>query len=506
MRGRLFAALLLLATASPSFGTEPPVPATTSVDRLREAGLDRAWLSHADVDSAFGHVIDMQIAVDTKRTTTRYAVIVDAQISTQTYSVRTDAGVEQRERSVMIGGRLDRLFSELDLGPRGTPYGIDGAKAAAELRVEVLAAEGKSAMVREEVLPKITLFVLTDQYVVEAIDGETGASLWSARAGKRGAAINELAVSADHVVVANGMDLFCLDALTGLPVWTRRSEHSPGAGAAITNWFVYVPMLNGSLEAFPLHRPEARSQRLLSSGRAMTRPILTSERIVWANEQKTLFIASRGAEVSPMEFRVRFDQFIATDMATDGRNSIFVPMSDGVIHAVSDRQGQLIWKQSLGDPMHVPPVYVDGDLYAVTVAGTLFSLDPTTGITRWQARGIERVISVSATKVYALDRMGILHAFERQGGRKVGSVDLAGATVAATNTLTDRIYVATPSGRLECLHELDVARSVLHGSPELVPNRPAGEPVEAAPAPVRAAPAPPEPAAPAAGYPFGTGR
>ena len=481
------------ATLGIAHGSEPMAPPTlVTVDEMSQAGLRRAWDSHVQLDASHGRLVEMQLVVDTKRTTTKYVVQYGGLPVTQEVEVVVDGVVETVTESRIIGAQRE-VFSELDLGPRGTPYGIDGAKAAADLRVEILAAEGKTAEVIEEVNPRITFFALTDQYVLQAFDGESGQSLWSTRVGPRGSFPLPFAATSDHVVVVNGMQIFCLDALTGTELWNRKASHAPGSGPAITSWFVYLPMLRGQVEVFPLHRGDGLPEPIVFGGRVMQAPVLVGNEVAWINNQNTLFIAPVGAKVNRDEFRVRFDEPISTQIGTDGDRAIYCGTAEGALYSISANQGALLWKQSLSYALRQTPSCIGSDVFVVTIDGSLHVLRDATGIARWRAPHIKQFVSATDKHVYALNTTGQLEVLNRATGLREAEIDVPPDTFALPNVQTDRLYLATPQGRLICLHESESPKSVLHSGEVLEPNR--GEESDDTVVPVR--PTRPEvPAAP----------
>lgn len=516
MKRLVVASLAALSVAAPnlSHGSEPlppslaamPVaapPVPVSVDAYERAGLSPAWDSVVPIDASLGRLIDVKLVVDTQRTTTKYVVVYGGRTETQTRMVETETGFESQEIAVRVGGRRE-VFSELDLGPRGTPYGLAGAKAAADLRVEILAAEGKVAEVLEEITPRITIFGLTDQNTIQAFDGETGEARWSARVGRRDAAPMPFAATADHVVLVNGMNLHCLDALTGVELWNRRMTHAAGSGPTITNWFVYVPMLSGQVEVFPLFRGDGATEPIIFGGRVMAQPVIVGRDIAWVNNLNTLFIAPVGTKVEADEFRVRFNDEISGSLGSDGESVIYCATADGAVHGISVNQGKLLWKQSLQFAIRSAPVGIGSDAYVVTIDGSLHVLDRATGVARWRAPHVSEFVTATSRRVYAINHLGILQAFDRATGLLEAELELPEHSFALPNTLTDRIYIGTRQGRIFCLHESDSPRSILHSGEVLVSQQPAAEPEEPAVTPRR--PTTPEPARGETNQPFGFGR
>ena len=102
-----------------------------------------------------------------------------------------------------------------------------------------------------------TLFLVSDDAKIHALDAETGQSLWVQTFGEKGMSYLEPAVNSRVVAVLNGLELFIFNRKNGKQVF---QAHLPGAAATtceLSEHYVYVPLMNGRMIAFPLedHTP-----------------------------------------------------------------------------------------------------------------------------------------------------------------------------------------------------------------------------------------------------------
>src|SRR5687768_11657336 len=96
------------------------------------------------------------------------------------------------------------------------------------------------------------LIVLTTAGVVQLLDANTGESLWTAPIGNPdypslGPAANDSAIA-----ILNGSTLYVLDRKDGRPLTIRPVGGAPGASPALSNDYVFVPLINGRIEGYPL--------------------------------------------------------------------------------------------------------------------------------------------------------------------------------------------------------------------------------------------------------------
>ena len=72
-----------------------------------------------------------------------------------------------------------------------------------------------------------TLFALTDQAMLTAVDASTGSTLWSQTVGKRGSPCVTPAVNSRMVAVVNGTDAYVFNRFNGKLLWQRQLEFAP---------------------------------------------------------------------------------------------------------------------------------------------------------------------------------------------------------------------------------------------------------------------------------------
>ena len=97
------------------------------------------------------------------------------------------------------------------------------------------------------------------------------------------------------MAVLNGSTLYVLDRVDGKPVFIRRVGGAPGAAPALAKDYVFVPLVNGRMEAYPLNRQVFTPWYYQSSGRAMVAPLTTTESIVWSTDAGRMYVGNCNA-------------------------------------------------------------------------------------------------------------------------------------------------------------------------------------------------------------------
>ena len=414
--------------------------------------------------------------------------------------------------------------------------------------------------VRHVVLDQGTLLVQTDQAILQALDAETGQTLWAVQVGQRNHP--SLAPSANGEVVAaiNGSTLYVVSRFTGKLLWKSQIDGAPGAGAELSDQRAYVALTDGQVLAYRLEQRPSRSEDVelgedaaaedveaveqkrredyrleqeytrplvcQSWGRSLVQPLVTrqnagEEVVAWPTDRGYMFVAriDRNRET---EFSILYR--LATEAGIAARPSylqhnpnvvgdagvIFIPSRDGFVHALNDKDGSAMWRFSTGEPILERIAVVGRRVYATTQPGGMYCLDSETGAEQWWAPQVMQFIAASKDRIYAADRLGRMLVIDAGTGARVDAVNIAAHPIRLMNMQTDRIYLASETGLIQCLHEIEQVEPLDYLQP-LEPVAPAAEQKKPAaqpsvqPAQPAVQPARPADAAPAKPEnPFGT--
>ena len=88
-----------------------------------------------------------------------------------------------------------------------------------------------------------------------------------------------------------------------------------------------------------------------------------------------------------------------------------------------------------------------------------------TGNERWFSADVAKFLSASSTRLYTADETGRLLILDRRSGAQLGNMATELLPIKVQNTQTDRIYLATDTGLLQCLREIDQVKPLVHELP-----------------------------------------
>ena len=421
--------------------------------------------------------------------------------------------------------------------------------------------------VRFIVLYEETLYVQTDRAVIHAINAETGETLWARQIGRPNHPSMTPGLSRDLLGVVNGSRLYVCNRFNGDLLYEVEVGGAPGAGPALSKRRAYVPMVNGMVMAYrlePLVDPlmelgkrekpaegeieateEMRRENIRinqefvaplscqSLGKAMVQPLVTFESkgeefVAWPTDRGFLNIGRIDTQRED-NFAVRYR--LETDAAITARptylpadpsvaadsGTIFGASRDGFAYAINEKNGETLWRFSAGEPIVQPAVVVGPRVYLATQLGGMYCLDAKTSDEIWWTREVTQFVAASKQRIYAADKLGRIHVLSAKTGARLDTIDGTRLPVKMINAQTDRIYLATTTGLIQCLHEIELTEPIRHvdvrteaapGAGDQPGDLPPGVQPDKQPGDGEKdlfGPAEGDPLAPAGGEPFGPG-
>lgn len=300
-------------------------------------------------------------------------------------------------------------------------------------------------------LSKNELFVLTDSGVLQRIDAETGRIHWTVRIGNPSYPSLGPEVSDEFVALVNGSTLYVLNRADGRGHLTRQVGGGPGAGPALGQNYVFVPMIEGRIEGYSLHDTKEFPWFYQSFGRTLLPPAVSGQSLVWTTDEGFVYFAR--AEERGVFLRVETPNEFQVGPAFDN-GVVYVASSIGQVYALAEENGRQLWQYSMEFPASGKPAIVADYVFVTSEKPALHCIDLKTGRVRWIAPNVLNFAAVSKTRVFGLDRSGSLVALDRESGSLLHRIPLGGPTMAVVNDQSDRIFLISPTGLVQCLYEI----------------------------------------------------
>ncbi len=304
-----------------------------------------------------------------------------------------------------------------------------------------------------------TLYVQSRRGVLQAIHAETGRTLWIRQVGRRNH-ISELpAANNEFVAVINGQILFLLDRRNGNFIWEHKLDVVPIAAPAIGEEWVYVPTVSGRLRAHSLKDP-TDYWNYGSEGPIRVQPLVIGNRIVWATDRGYLYVGDN--REAAIDYRLETKKRIVAP-ATHFGVQAFVASRDGYVYALELFSGVKSWRFSVGDPVSHSPIALNGRVYAISELGGMFSLSAKVGLKKWWSPNVGKFLASSSKRLYVADhRGGRMLVLDAESGARLNSLSMPRLDIRYINTQTDRIYLASSRGLVQCLREFDLTEPLIH--------------------------------------------
>jgi outer membrane protein assembly factor BamB len=419
---------------------------------LRRLGLVRAWQTQIEYDANRGKLAGITQYISDHTAQTIYEV---------TYP----------------GGRM--TFSDRDLDAFNQPLGPKGAKQKAEEWIENWKIRTRSKAepeINEVVVPDVVLTAVSDRGMVQCLNAETGRTLWTNKVGSVRLFTLPAAINEKNVAVVNGSTLYMLDRADGHIIWERKTSHPAGSGLAMSDELVFVPMIDGHVEIFYIDEPRRPAANFQAIGRCLVQPVVFQDAVAWPTDRGILYVAN--SEVPGIRFRITAkDEAKGSPAAIRSAPTfraglegeppvVYFATSDGYLYSADTIKGSILHRFSAGEPITKTPVVVDDQVYVITDNGTLFCIGADDGQERWFLAGMKTFLAANLDRVYCLDRSSRLIGIDAHSGSPLGTVDVGSLDHSFLNTQSDRVYVSSTSGVVQCLREARQYYPLVHGGME----------------------------------------
>ena len=91
-----------------------------------------------------------------------------------------------------------------------------------------------------------------------------------------------------------------------------------------------------------------------------------------------------------------------------------------------------------------------------------FAITAKTGKQLWWSPDILHFVAAGRQRVYASDKLGRLRILDAGTGSMLDMLPTGGLPIKVCNNQTDRIYLATDGGLVQCLHEVDETKPIVY--------------------------------------------
>lgn len=303
------------------------------------------------------------------------------------------------------------------------------------------------------------LVALTSAGVVHAMDANTGKTLWAVRIGKPSHPSVGPAIDKKHVAIVNGSTLFVLNRADGSEVMHKQVSGAVSGGPALAGDYAYVPLFSGRVEGYAIENSKRAAWYYTSRGRIFQSVVTASESLVWSTDDSRLYVAASNTD----GVRYRFDTGSPIVAPPTVRAPlVYAGSMAGYVYALHENTGQQRWRYAAGFAVRHSPVIIGNTLYVATEEPALHAIDIETGAAKWFTEGVTQFVAASENRIYGIDSFGGLVALDRESGAVQARAASRGVNTAVLNNQTDRLYIFSQDGLVQCFHEIGADEPYLH--------------------------------------------
>ena len=367
------------------------------------------------------------------------------------------------------------LIDTATLGTDGNPLGVEGAKAQAETLAKRMRFAGLKPVITERTSPNIYLLVTASDGSLEMLDAETGKSLWMTQVGKTSQPTFPAMMNDEHIIVTNGSTIYVLETTTGKFLYSFRSEDGPGSAAGELNGRIFIPTLTGKFISY------------LGADR-----LLEPSRFVYGGRSTIRSGVNRTINVVAVPVEPKFVFFFTIEPTTQTNSKPLIPVATARLEAqspvfappvpyedsfiVCSRSGEIFrinplaggdikWVSSTGSVLYSSPLVAQNGIFVISDSGELLAYDATSGsvLSGWgdTIHGMKQVLSVSKERVFVRNKSGQLVVFDFATGNQIGLAG-TGFVGGLANPVSDRVYLITNEGIMQCLAEKGASSPLIH--------------------------------------------
>ncbi|MCG8450617.1 MAG: PQQ-binding-like beta-propeller repeat protein, partial [Pirellulales bacterium] len=209
---------------------------------------------------------------------------------------------------------------------------------------------------------------------------------------------------------------------------------------------------NGQIEAYPLENSSLGIWYHQSAGRIFYSATVTGNLVSWPTDRGFLYVAQ--ADAPRVLYRVETNAEIVAPPA-ELKPLLYVTSRDGYLYCLHGLTGAEQWRVSTGYPIVKKPAVVANTAYVASQQPALHAVNSQTGARLWSADRATQFVAEGAKHVYAMDRYGTLFILDRESGGTIGRLHAGEGATALVNDQSDRIYLVSDRGLVQCLHEID---------------------------------------------------
>jgi len=439
-------------------------------------GLAQAWSRPVHVPAGAQSIRDQQLFVHQAKPH-EYILIVAPKPAPPVDATTepADKGAEQNAKPQADASKAETVVLARipvdQIGINGTPIGRKEAERLASNQIRRLKRRGVDAEMKFITSPRINLYTIGSDGLLECRNAETGEPIWISRVGSPSLPFSELGVDEQYVTVINGGNLIQVDASNGEIIQEVRTTGAPAFGALNSGDFAVIPLIGGGVEGYPLYDPDRVPFRERVAGTTLSMPTKApnSSKTAWGTSKGYVYVMELQGKPT-VQFFLKTDGIVSGRIAAASGNRFFFGSETGQVYGLrATRTGEVLWIQPFAEPFYNRPLVFQDQVLIRSSYGNLFSLSVTDGLQTWKGSvpNIGDLLGVLEDRLYATTMSGGMVVLDVKTGQKLATFNDIRPEHFIVNNVTDRLYLVSNDGDVQCIktEAADLPTLVVHTEP-----------------------------------------
>lgn len=314
------------------------------------------------------------------------------------------------------------------------------------------------------------VYVQCNNGVLTTFDAESGKQKWATRVGQADSPSLAASTNDEMLFVWSRATLYMLNKETGQVLKTYDLPNQPSTSAQADAEQIYLGCLDGSMYAFDI-KTGKQNWRYRTSARIVVPAMPNGISVLFASTNGSLYAVEASTRNVVFEFET--DNSVTAPIGRYKQLALLAS-EDYKLYAVDSRNGSQAWSAPFlsGGRIKLAPVVIGDDVFLTPENRGLYRIAAEDGAERWYHEGIQRFLAASPQRVYGIDRLNNLVVMDRETGETINGLSLGRLSIHVTNDRTDRIYLATTTGKIVCVRETSRPLPHYHLHPEEQPILP----------------------------------
>ncbi len=300
------------------------------------------------------------------------------------------------------------------------------------------------------------IYAISDKNYMLCLQRESNKRVFGKTVELGGLKVEELSLYNDKLLSVSGNRLYEIDPNTGIEHSTVDVEYGIVCPAARNDSFIY---LGGADRR--LHVLRAEDKVRVFKAAAENDSMITT---IVADPGFVIFGTDKGNIISILPDKpVRSWQFDASgaivgSIIRDGMSLYFADADMNVYRldvVGTPERRRLIWKYQADGILNTSPCVTKKIVYQVIHGKGLEALNKVDGTLLWSVPSGTGFLAEAKGKAYVITKDGTLVVMDNNTNKRLHSVNFAGVSIHASNTVDSKIYIADKSGRIACLQPLE---------------------------------------------------